>query len=214
MLDRAMLSALWRARDKLRRDRHLPWSTVLTKSVRYVYETLLAPVHLRAVDEVGDGVRTLGKPRIDNQGRITLGAGTLLRSVNVPVELATGPNAEIVIGAEVRLNYGVSIAAMGSVRIGDRTRVGPYVMIIDCEFHDAYDRDRRPDPRPVVIEEDVWIGAKASILPGVTIGRGAIVGVSAVVTTSVPAYTVVGGVPAREIRKLDPSQFVRPRAAT
>ena len=202
-----MLGSLWRARDKLRRDRNLPLSTALGKAVRYAFETLLAPVHLHAVDEVGDGVRTLGRPRIDNQGRITIGSGTLLRSVNVPVELAAGPNAEIVIGSEVRLNYGVSIGAMGSIRIGDRTRIGPYVMIIDTEFHDTYDRTRRPDPRPVVIEEDVWIGAKASILPGVTIGRGAIVGVSAVVTASVPAYTVVGGVPAREIRKLDPNRF-------
>ena len=87
------------------------------------------------------------------------------------------------------------------------TRVGPYVMIIDTEFHDHYDRNRMPDPRPVVIEEDVWIGAKASILPGVTIGRGAIVGVAAVVTKSVPAYTVVGGVPARELKKLDPERM-------
>jgi acetyltransferase-like isoleucine patch superfamily enzyme len=202
-----MFQVLWRAREKLSRDSHLPLSTRMAKAVRYTGEILLAPLHLHAVNELGSGVRTLGRPRIDNQGRISIGSGSLLRSINVPVELATGPNAEIVIGSEVRLNYGVSIGAMGSIRIGDRTRIGPYVMIIDTEFHDAYDRTKRPDPRPVVIEEDVWIGAKASIMPGVTIGRGAIVGVSAVVTANVPPYTVVGGVPAREIRKLDPGRF-------
>ncbi len=207
-----MLATLWRARNKLRRDRHLPRITVLAKSLRYAGEALLAPFYLRAVDQLGTGVRTLGRPRIDNQGRITIGANTLLRSVNVPVELAAGPGAEIILGAEVSLNYGVSIGAMRSVRIGDRTRVGPYVMIIDTEFHDAYDRSSRPEPRPVVIEEDVWIGAKASILPGVAIGRGAIVGVAAVVTRSVPAFTVVAGVPAREISKLDPSRFIGPGA--
>jgi acetyltransferase-like isoleucine patch superfamily enzyme len=113
----------------------------------------------------------------------------------------------------VRLNYGVSIGAMGSVRIGDRTRIGPYVMIIDTEFHDVYDRDRMPEPRPVVIEEDVWIGAKASIMPGVTIGRGAVVGVSSVVSTNVQPHAVVVGIPAREVKKLDPSRFAKPRAA-
>jgi acetyltransferase-like isoleucine patch superfamily enzyme len=82
-------------------------------------------------------------------------------------------------------------------------------MIIDTEFHDPYDRDRAPPPRPVVIEDDAWVGAKASILPGVTIGRGAIVGVSAVVSASVPAYTVVVGNPARAVKRLDPARIAR-----
>ena len=202
-----MLESLWRARDKLTRDRGLPLATRVAKSVRYARGLLLAPVYLRGVDVVGAGVRTVGRPRIDNQGRITIGAGTLLRSVNVPVELCAGPGAEIVLGADVRLNYGVSVGAMGSIRIGDRVRVGPYVMIIDTEFHEVYNRERMPAPRPVRIEDDVWIGAKASVLPGVTIGRGAIIGVSAVVVADVAPFTVVVGVPAREVKKLDPNRF-------
>lgn len=54
---------------------------------------------------------------------------------------------------------------------------------------------------PIVIEDDVWIGFQAIILPGVTIGRGSIVGAGAVVTRDVEPYTIVGGVPARLIRK-------------
>ena len=140
---------------------------------------------------------------------MTIGDGTLLRSINVPVELATGVEGVLEIGAEVRLNYGVSVGVMGSVRIGDRVRIGPYVMILDTEFHGLYDRNSMPAPRPVVIEHDAWIGAKASIMPGVTIGAHAVVGVSAVVTSDVAPYTVVAGVPAREVRQLDPSGFVR-----
>lgn len=57
---------------------------------------------------------------------------------------------------------------------------------------------------PIVVEDDVWIGFQAIILPGVTIGRGSIVGAGAVVTRDVAPYSVVGGVPARLIRKRTP----------
>jgi maltose O-acetyltransferase len=57
---------------------------------------------------------------------------------------------------------------------------------------------------PIVIEDDVWIGFQAIILPGVTVGRGSIVGAGAVVTRDVEPYTIVGGVPARLIRKRTP----------
>ncbi len=198
-----------KARDKLLRDQHLPWAVVARKGARYAREVLLARLYLRGVDQVGEGVRTLGRPRIDNLGRMTIGAHTLLRSVNVPVELATGLEATLEIGEEVRLNYGVSIGAMGSVRLGNRVRVGPYVMIIDTEFHDPYQREKMPAARPVVIEDDVFIGAKSSVMPGVTIGRGAIIGTGSVVTANVAPFTVVGGVPAKPIRQLDPERFVR-----
>ncbi|HYO21767.1 MAG TPA: acyltransferase [Flavisolibacter sp.] len=61
------------------------------------------------------------------------------------------------------------------------------------------------DPRPVLIEENVWVGFDAIILPGVTIGRGAVVGCKAVVTEDVPPYAVVVGNPARVIKFLDPT---------
>jgi acetyltransferase-like isoleucine patch superfamily enzyme len=59
---------------------------------------------------------------------------------------------------------------------------------------------------PIVIEDDVWIGFGAVILPGVTIGRGSIVGSNSVVTRDVEPYTIVGGVPARLIRRRSPDQ--------
>lgn len=210
-----MFAHLDKLKQKLDRDRQAGLSVVRIahKSARYAVEMLAAPVYLRDVDKVGQGVRCLGRPRIENFGRMEIGDGTLLRSVNVPVELATGDGAELFIGKDVRLNYGVSIGVVQSVRLGDRVRVGPYVMIIDSEFHDLYDRDKRATPRPIVIEDDVWIGAKASVLPGVHIGRGSVVGTAAVVTADVPAFTIVAGVPAREVKKLDPARFVT-RAAT
>ena len=188
-----MLKTLQDARRKLARDKNLSLRRLAQKSVRYILEVAAAPLYLSSVNTVGKGVRTLGKPHIDNQGTMHIGNGTLLRSVNVPVELCTEEGAELHIGRGVRLNYGTSVGCTKSISIGDRVRVGPYVMIVDTDFHDAYNRAKRPASRPVVIEDDVWIGAKASIMPGVRIGRGAIVGTGAVVTRDVPAFAVVAG---------------------
>jgi len=193
---------------KASRDRALPLPRLAAKGVRYLWELGTARLRLRAADQVGAHARTLGTPRIDNQGRLEIGSHVLLRSVNVPVELCTGPNGTLVIGDGARVNYGVSISAEGRVEIGARTRIGPYVMIVDSDFHDVHRRDVRPAPRPVQIGDDVWIGAKASVLRGVTIGRGAVVGTGAVVTRDVPAFAIVAGVPARVVGQVDPARFV------
>lgn len=203
-----MASSLWRTvLSKLDRDSDLPWHVLLRRSVRYAWELGSARLYLRAADTVGPHARTLGKPRIENLGRIAIGSHVLVRSVNVPVELCTGPRGVLRVGNGVHLNYGASVHAENAVTIGDRVRIGPHVMIIDTDFHDLYVRSRRSEGRPVVIEDDAWIGAKASILKGVRIGRGAIVGVGAVVTKSVSPFSIVVGVPARPVATLDPQRF-------
>lgn len=202
-----MLRLLTQARSRLRRDRGLPVTLLARKALRFGWELVSAPLFLRGVDEVGKGVRTLGKPRIDNLGTMRIGDDVLLRSAVVPVELCTGPSGTLEIGDGSRLNYGVSIGALGAVRLGKRVRAGPYVMIVDTHFHDPYDRGKRPASRPVTIADDVWIGAKASILPGVTVGRGAIIATGAVVTRDVPEFVVVAGVPARVVKELDAARF-------
>jgi len=167
-----------------------------------------APLWLIGVDEVGAGVRTLGRPRIDNAGHMQIGDRVTIRSVPVAAELTTTANARLVIGDDTFINYGASLGATGSISLGARVNVGPYVMIIDTQFHDLYDRSLVPPPQPVVIEDDVFLGAKSSVLPGVRIGRGAVVGTGAVVTKDVEPFTIVAGVPAREVSRLDPSRFV------
>ena len=193
---------------KIRRDRGLGWRVVAGRSARYLWETASARWRLRRADAVGAHARTLGAPRIENLGRLEIGAHTLIRSVNVPVELCTGSQGTLRIGKGARVNYGASIAAHARVEIGDRVRIGPYAMIVDTDFHDVYQRSRPAVPSPIVIEDDVWIGAKAAVLKGVRIGRGAVVGVGAVVTRDIAPFTVVAGVPARQVGTLDPSRFV------
>lgn len=208
-----MLPIFGNAYRKLARDLKAGRSPreLVSKSARYALELATAKVYLSAVDEVGAGVRTLERPRIDNQGFMSIGAHSLLRSVNVPVELVTSVGARLIIGEDCSINYGVSLGCTQSIHLGARCRLGPYVSVVDSAFHDLLDRSRRPPSQPVVIEDDVWIGAKASIMPGVTIGRGAVVGTAAVVTKDVPPFTVVAGVPAKVVKQLDPSQFVASR---
>lgn len=208
-----MFESLGNAWKKLSRDVKAGRSPaeLVSKSTRYAVELASARLFLSSVNEVGAGVRTLERPRIDNQGWMGIGHHTLLRSVNVPVELATAAGARLTIGADCSINYGVSIGCTELIRIGDRCRLGPYVMIVDSAFHELLDRSKRPASQPVVIEDDVWIGAKASIMPGVTIGRGSVVGTAAVVTKDVPPFSVVAGVPAKIVKTLDPAKFVASR---
>ncbi|MFH1808775.1 MAG: acyltransferase [Pseudomonadota bacterium] len=201
----AWLEVLRRKWD-VHRDEPMP--ARIRRGTRYLEAVISAPWYLRGASSVGARVRTLGRPRIVNEGVMHIGDDVLLRSVHVPIELATEPGASLTIGDGCSINYGVSIGATRSIVLGKRVRVAPFVMIVDSAFHDLYQRSVRPPARPVVIEDDVWITAKATVLPGVRIGRGAVVGASAVVTRDVPPFTVVAGIPARPVRQLDPERFV------
>ena len=204
----SLLGTIRRAEKSWARDAHLPLRIRLSKGREYLSSLLLARLRLRHVDEVGSGVRTIGRPRIENFGTMRIGDGTILRSVMVPVELTTAYGATLVIGRRCSFNYGVSIGARARIEIGNRVRMGPFAMIIDSQFHDVYDRDREAEPEPVVVGDDVWIGTRASVLPGVTIGRGSIVGAHSLVNRDIAPFTIVGGVPAKPLGQIDPSRFV------
>ena len=118
-----------------------------------------------------------------------------------PVVIRTvGHGAEIVIGDDVGVS-GCTISAGKSIVIGNRVLVGSGAVITDGDAHPIDPEERRSgvlcERRPVVIEDDVFIGARAIILKGVRIGRGAVVGAAAVVAKDVPPYSVVVGNPAR-----------------
>lgn len=192
---------------KAERDRDLPLHAFVMKAGSYAHSLIAARLHLHAVTSVGPHARTVGRPRIENLGILRIGSHVLLRSTQVAVELCTGPRGILTIGDGVRINTGTSIAAERRISIGDHVRIGPFVNIVDTDFHDLHDRAKRPLPREVVIEDHVWIGARASILRGVRVGRGAVIAVGAVVNRDVEPFTVVGGVPAKPIAKIDPARF-------
>lgn len=104
------------------------------------------------------------------------------------------------LGNNVSMNNDVWINAHGQVEIGNYVIIGPKVVIHSANH--KFDRLDIPIQKqghvvkPVIIEEDVWIGASAVILPGVRIGKGSVIGAGSVVTKDIPAYSVAMGVPA------------------
>ena len=102
------------------------------------------------------------------------------------------------IGRGTRINRGCLLDARGPLVIGDDVSVSPEVAILTTQ-HDWTAPGFPLQSRPVRIEDNVWIGTRATVLPGVTIGRGAVVAAGAVVTRDVPELTVVAGVPARPV---------------
>jgi acetyltransferase-like isoleucine patch superfamily enzyme len=146
-----------------------------------------------------------GKAAVHNDGTMVVGNRVRLVGSPVPLEFGVTQNARLTIGDNCFINYGTSIAATQSVSIGSGANIGTYVIIMDNDFHriEPERRDERPPSKPVVIEDNVWIGARAIVLPGVTIGAGSVVAAGAVVAQDVPPRSIVGGVPARVIRSID-----------
>jgi acetyltransferase-like isoleucine patch superfamily enzyme len=107
------------------------------------------------------------------------------------------------LGKNVFINHACSFLDMGGITIEDHVLIGPRVNIV-TENHPLDPSDRRAlITQPVVIKRNAWIGAAATILPGVTIGENAVVAAGAVVSRDVPANTVVGGIPAKFIKVIN-----------
>src|SRR3989344_7115366 len=112
----------------------------------------------------------------------------------------------IYLGENVFINQQCLLAADEKITIGDNVSIGFRCMIITSNY-ELY-RNQISNRRvryfePVTIEKNVWIGAGAIILPGITVGEGSVVAAGAVVTKDIPPYTLVGEVPARIIKKID-----------
>ena len=122
---------------------------------------------------------------------------------NVNIEHAASFSPSVKLGDYSGI--GINCDVIGSVSIGNYVMMGPEVYITTVNHkHDRIDipmmHQGNTEDEPIIIEDDVWIGRRAIILGGVTIGKGSVVGAGAVVTKDVPPYSVVGGVPAKVIK--------------
>lgn len=123
------------------------------------------------------------------------------------VNIEKGANFGTGVGIKIGDNSGLGVnCRVGrGTSIGNNVMMGPDVVILTSnhkfERTDIPMREQGFENKPVIIGDDVWIGTRAIILPGVKIGNGVIVAAGAVVTKEVPDYTVVGGCPARIIKK-------------
>jgi acetyltransferase-like isoleucine patch superfamily enzyme len=151
--------------------------------------------------QVGPKARVGRGVRVDRPWTVCVGARCHLEA-DVWLKVVED-GARLTMGESVFLGRGVEIDVRVSVVLGSHVLVAPGVFITD-HTHNAragqlIDAQGVVD-RPVVIDEDVWLGVGSVVLPGVHIGRGSIVGAGAVVTRDIPAGSVVAGVPARVLR--------------
>lgn len=113
------------------------------------------------------------------------------------------PNAVLEIGHRTYINHDSEIRCREHISIGNNVSIAYNVLIQDSDYHTMCDEKGNPKPHtlPITIEDDVWIGANAIILKGVTLGKGCVVAAGSVVTKSAQAYSLIGGNPARIIKQ-------------
>jgi acetyltransferase-like isoleucine patch superfamily enzyme len=184
---RNFLSAYLRAYDT---------STYVAQAARGYLKTSCTPARFGALPNVR------GKVRFYIRGDAAFGERfTALGDVGA-VRIAVYEGATLDVGDHVALNYGVSIEVRHEVRIGSKVMIAPNVTIIDDNRHEI--EPGSPLFRgPTVIEDNVWIGAHVTVLPGATIGAGSVIAGNSVVSRDIPPNSFAGGSPARVLKSLN-----------
>jgi acetyltransferase-like isoleucine patch superfamily enzyme len=149
-------------------------------------------------------VRVWGRPAVSNLGTLRVGDRARLVSTIATLEIAVGAEGTLEIGESTFINYGCSLGVTELVRIGAGSSIGPHVIIMDNDFHrlEPERRNELPPSAPIVLEENVWLGARVTVLRGVTIGAGSVIGATSVVVHDIPPRSLAAGVPARVLRSL------------
>ena len=181
---------------------------------RIMYRTIFDQIGTDV--RIDTGVRFKRAYGIQLGNQVTMEPGTYLRNI--------GTNGQIWIGDQVYLDHGVDIKAHqnGKIEIGDRAYIGPYACLsgksinigkscliashtgIYASNHLFADATRTIKGqglsyKGIAIEDDCWLGSGVKVLDGVTIGQGSVVGAGAVVTKSIPPYSIAVGVPAKVV---------------
>jgi serine acetyltransferase len=154
---------------------------------------------LRGVSRVGVGARLKGRATIGGGGKIIIGDGFFLLSQPVRSHMFATPGAVINIGDDVQISYGAAIDARRGIDIGSNTVFGPFVVIMDNDYHKVGDRDAAGEIAPVRIGSNVKVGARVTILRGSVIGDNVRVMSGSMVSGVVPSGVTIGGVPARAV---------------
>ena len=165
----------------------------------------------------GKNWKLFGTPIIQKYGGSKIEIGDRLQwrvwyssnplGLNRSIISTLAPGAEIIIGKEAKFS-GAKLVAKSSIRLGDRVRIGGNSTIVDTDFHPINPKERIERPtdggvRPVIIEDDVFIGTNVLILKGTVIGKGSVVGAGSIVSGRHPANSIIAGNPARVIRGIE-----------
>lgn len=158
----------------------------------------------------GKGVRIIGRIIVFRTPESTIQIGNHcifnsssklnFRGINHPCILQTGAlHAKIMIGNHVEMS-GTSIVSNHSVTIGNHVLIGANCQIGD---RDGHSNRYKSSPKPILIENDVWLGMNVTVLKGVTIGEHSIIGANSVVTKDIPANSIAAGNPCSVIRTIN-----------
>ncbi|TIT03031.1 MAG: acyltransferase [Mesorhizobium sp.] len=162
------------------------------------------------------GFVVLGPLGLSARGRIRIGENvTIVNSsrfnragINHPTQLVAGQGATLTIGNNTGIS-GAAIFCSESITIGNNVLIGANCNIYDTDFHPVdFMRRREGMPcktAPIVIEDDVWLGAGVTVLKGVMIGARSVIAAGSVVTSDIPPDCLAGGVPCKVIRFLTPT---------
>lgn len=197
----------WLGRMLFRERLYRLHSWELFKSKLY-YENLLRA----RCEKVGSGLMLFGEiPYILGNGKIYLGSQVELHDkITFFTSGDDSRNSTIRIGNNSGLMFMVQIRAQQLVEIGNHCMIASRSIINDSDGHPTHWRRRRDhlkprpeDAKPVIIEDDVWVGENCIIMKGVHIGQGSIIAAGSVVTKNIPAFCVAAGVPARVLKELE-----------
>ncbi len=207
------MKMLWRILD--------PMLLLLRSRLEHLEDSFPSPRHereMRAQARISPSAQVFNATMLATGGRpeqIVIGDHACIMGE----VLVMTPTAHISIGHHSFLGRNSRVWASLSVTVGNHVLISHLVDIIDNNSHSLNYRDRRVDAinlfenkvptdmtrvmaAPVVIHDDVWIGAKSTILKGVTIGQGAVIAAGSVVTRDVAEFTLVAGNPARAVKEL------------
>jgi acetyltransferase-like isoleucine patch superfamily enzyme len=196
------------ARRAFQLIRGVPYRLRLGCSAGLVFKgkkvTILCPRKLRCgrnlILEDHCFINALSKQGVHIGDNVSIGRNSIIECTGVIRELGEG----LFIGSNVGIAPNAFFAVRGKVEIGDDTIFGPNVSVFSenhvFEHLDRPIRLQGATRKGVTIGRDCWIGARAVILDGVTLGQGAVVAAGSVVTKDVPSFAVVGGVPAKVIK--------------
>ena len=158
---------------------------------------------------LGNGIRFYGFCRLYRKEGSTITIGNRVQFVsssyvnhiglNRKCSISTEePDSELIIGDGCGFSS-TNIIAFKSIRIGNNVRVGANTVIMDSDFH--LDDPRIKPASPIVIDDNVWIGANVVVLKGVHIGENSVIGMNSVVTKDIPANCIAAGNPCKVLQK-------------
>ena len=172
------------------------------------------PMFRSKCEQVGKNLRLIGGiPQIAGNLKIYLGDNVTLHGVSTFSACKVYDSPVLRIGNNVHMGYQVGIAVGDKVSIGNNVLMGNRITIYGYDLHPVDPIKRRSgespakeEIKPVVINDDVWIGSNVTILKGVVIGEAVVVAAGSIVTEDVPPFVIVAGNPAKIVKKILPNK--------